>query len=290
MKKISGLEEVDAARHMNTVSFDPRAFEHGIETQGIKLVHYRAMRCPVGLVELGDNRRPNDHDHNCSNGYHYTRAGTIVCLFTGNNNSMSQHDVGFLDGSSVQVTAQRYYSEVDCDGDLVAVADRLVSIAPFDRFYLLEENITVPHWQLFEASVTGEDRLDYPVVSVLDLMDSNGVSYKEGRDFDVKRGWIRWGDNRPTFDHISNKGQICSIRFEYRPFWYVTQLPHQIRFAQIDDPETGKRSVVTMPHSLVLAREYVHHNHEANKDSTPVRTSTEDRAGVAPRSGSFGPR
>lgn len=283
------LDQVELP-HGPSVSFRPADFDQAIGQHGVRLEHWRAMRCPVGMVQLGDNRRPK-HDHSgCSNGFHYTRVGQLVCLFTSNDEAFKQHDVGTLDGSTVQATPQRFYTETDCDGN-VRVLEEPVSIAPFDRFYLTEESITVPHWQLFEASIDGNDRLDYPVVRVHELMDSDGKFYDVGEDFDIKSGWIRWRPGKtPRWDAERNRGQVCGVRYQYRPFWYVERMPHQIRFAQVDDPVAGGRQVVTMPHQMVLVREYVHHDADADPETTLTRTRTQDRRGVAPRDNGFGPR
>jgi hypothetical protein len=144
------------------VSFDPSAFDDAIRSQGVQLVHFRAMRCPVGLTDRYDQRRPHDDHSGCSNGFIYTEAGTITCLFTGVTEDQKQNDVGLLDGSTVQVTAPRFYDETTDE----------VQITPFDRLYLLEDAVSVPHWQLVEAHATGRDKLSFPVVNVIDVMDA----------------------------------------------------------------------------------------------------------------------
>lgn len=258
------------------VSFDVRAFDEAVSSQGVRLVHFRAMRCPVGLVDRFDTRRP-EHDHGgCSNGFIYTTAGDLTALFTGNSHAKEAHDVGFLDGSTVQVTCQRFY-----DGTTTPV-----HIAPFDRIYLAEENVVVPTWQLFEAHITGREKLQFPVVAVQDLMDSDGRIFKEGVDFEVEGGFIVWkGTNRPRYDAARKKGQICAIRYLYRPYWYVKQILHEVRVTQAEDLVTGERMVQRMPQAFVLQREYVFEKDESTKpeDGNP-------RQQPAPRDGSFGPR
>ena len=258
------------------VSFDVDAFDDAIRSQGVKLLHYRAMRCPVGLIDRYDNRRP-DHDHSgCSNGFIYTKAGDLTALFTNNNKAPRQNDVGVVDGSTVQVTIQRFYDDTV----------EPVYAAPFDRFYLNEEKIVVPTWQLFEANITGKEKLQFPAVKVQDLMSADGRKYTEGVDFQVKGGYIQWvSENRPTYDASRNKGQICSVRYLYRPYWYCQRMLHEVRVTQAEDRITGQRMVQRMPQAMVLQREYVFEKEESTQEG-----ETSERQIPAPRDGGFGPR
>ena len=96
------LIEVEPRSEFRNVSLDPTSFSSTITQHGIRLAHHRAFRCPVGLVDLGDNRRPHDDHSGCDNGSHHVRVGELVCRFTGNSEAFRQNDVGYLDGSTVQ--------------------------------------------------------------------------------------------------------------------------------------------------------------------------------------------
>ena len=76
------------------VTFDLDAFDDFVRAQGVKLVHYRAQRCPVGMVALGDSRRPHPHHEGCFNGFVYTKVGCVTASFTSNNKRQSQEDIG----------------------------------------------------------------------------------------------------------------------------------------------------------------------------------------------------
>ncbi len=257
------------------VSLDINAFDDAIRSQGLVFVHFRAMRCPVGLVDRYDNRRPN-HDHSgCSNGFIYTEAGQLTALATGNSKNPREIDTGFIDGSTMQVTAQRFYDDTRKE----------VHVAPFDRFYLDEPGIVVPTWQLFEANITGVDKMQFPVVEVQELMDSSGNVYRQDEDFVVKGGYIHWTGSRPAYDAAAQRGSVCAIRYLYRPYWYVKQLLHQVRVTQSEDPRTGARAVHRMPQAMVLQREYVFERDE----STPPGEDN-PRQVPAPPEGAFGPR
>jgi len=256
------------------VTFDIKAFDQALASQGVGLVHFRAMRCPMGLVDLYDNRRP-EHDHSgCSNGFIHQKIGRLTATFTGVGKHSQQMDVGSIDGSTAQVTVQRFYDNTQIP----------VYVAPYDRMYLDEESIIVPTWQLFEAHIDGRDKMVFPVVEVQSLMSSDGRVFTEGDDFEVRDGYVVWsGSNRPQYDAYRKRGQICSIRYLYRPFWVVKQLLHEVRVTQAEDAITGERRIHRMPQAMVLQREYVFLNESTGDPNNP-------REVPAPREGSFGAR
>lgn len=260
-------------------SFDIDAFRAAIEHQGVSLVLYYAQRCPVGLIDPDDIRRPHEHHQNCSNGFIYTKAGTFTGLFMGNSKQNFQIDPGVADGSSVVVTAPRFFDK--CAEEEI---DRQILPAPFDRIYLAEESIVVVHWQLFQAQANKIDRVSFPIVDVVNMIDTDGKIYKCGKDFKIKDGAIYWGKNWPGLDPQSNKGKVVSIRYTYRPYWYVKQMLHEIRVTQAED-ELGDRQVIRMPQQFLLQREYVYLN-EMRDD----KVADQSRQELAPPSGIFGPR
>ncbi len=261
------------------VSFDPSAFDDAIRSQGVQLVHYRAMKCPVGLIDRYDSRRPHDDHSGCSNGMIYTKAGTITCLFTGASEEMKQNDVGLLDGSTVQVTAPRFYDD----------STEEVQIQYFDRLYLAEEAVTVPHFQLAEAHISGKEKLSFPVVKVMDIMDAAGRRYSPG-DYSVGDGMIIWTGSGPGFDAERNKGIIFACRFTYRPYFYVSRVIHQVRVAQVDT--ALERITMRMPQQFLLSREYVFEKSDNDDEAQPDSGDPQEKARQVrgPRSGSFGPR
>lgn len=276
-------------------AFDPEAFEAQIRDQGVRLVHYRAMRCPVGMVDVDDVlRRPHEHHADCSNGFLYTRAGTVSVGFMGNSREARYVDWGRLEGSTAQIVIATHYDavgdapapccgsdqeEVDC-GPLVPV-----EMCQFDRLYLDEESVTVVNWQLFEANASGTDRLQFPAVRVVDLVDSSGKRYAQGADFDVVRGQIVWAPGRsPGLDPRTQRGQVCSVRYAYRPFWYVERMVHEVRVAQTHGPD---RAVRRMPQNALIKRE-IHFEKEQRDADAPSPNS--QRQHPEPEDGSFGPR
>jgi hypothetical protein len=234
------------------------------------------MRCPVGLIDPDDTmRRPHDDHTGCSNGFLMTLAGKITCSFLGNGNTNNFRDFGRMEDSTVQASIPRFYDDK---------ADTRIDRDTFDRIYMEDESITVVNWHLFAASVTGVDRLQFPAIEVSDLIDANGIRYHQGIDFDVKEGRIVWRGTGPGVDPTSGKGVVCSIRYRYRPYWYIERLLHEVRVAQVTD-EWGNTEIMRMPQQVVLKREIFFHK----EDRDPMAPQTE-RQKPQPASGQFGPR
>lgn len=253
------------------VDFDAQAFDDIIRDKGVPFVHWRAMRCPVGLVDIYDQRRPHEDHSGCSNGFLYTRAGEMNSLFTGNSAQMAQYDIGILTGSSVQVTLPRYYNDPE---------QSPVLVAPFDRLYLPDENIVVVHWQTFLASASGVEKLQFLVVNVADLIDSDGTVYRPG-DYAIDSGRLRWSSGRRPAP-----GKVCSVRYTYRPYWYIKQLLHEVRVTQVEALD-GERVLARMPQSALLQREYIFEKDDYDPQS---RGGDPDRQVKAPSSLGLGPR
>lgn len=258
-----------------SVSFDPDAFDQALRDHGVKFIHWRAMPCPVGLIDRYDQRRVHEDHSGCSNGQIYTLAGLVTGIFTGNTKKDDQNEIGVLDSATVQVTLPRTYD--DCDDEIM--------IAPYDRFYLKEESVTVPHKQLVETHITGKDKLSFPVVKVYDLMDAHGKRYG-ANDFTVDpQGRISWDGAGPGFDAQLKRGVIYSIRYTYRPYFYVDRVLHEVRVAQVEDGL--ERKTIRMPQSFVLQREHIFE--KADKD--PLAPNPNDPRQVkGPAQGILGPR
>lgn len=259
------------------VTFDLAAFDRLIKTSGVTFKHWRAMRCPVGMTDQYDTRRVHDGHSGCSNGFIYTYAGEVTCSFMGNQTGHSMSEIGRMDGSTVHVTLPRFY-----DGP----GSRPVQILPFDRLFLAEEAITVGHWQAVEHNASGKDRLNFPVVDVIDLIDSQGKVYGS-TDFEVVGGQIYWGPNRPGLDPELGKGRVYAVRYTYRPYWYVKTLVHEVRVAQVENPYTGLREVNRVPQEAMLQREYIFEKEEKDEQA---REPDSVRQVSSPGSGLFGPR
>jgi hypothetical protein len=261
------------------VSFDPEAFDGLIRNQGVQMLHFRSMRCPVGMTDPDDvMRRPHEHHADCSNGFIYTASGTITASFLGNGKDSHFNDYGRVDGSSAQITFPRTYDDKPTTR---------VEMCQFDRLYLKEESITVVNWHTYAAHVTGIDRLQFPVVHVFDLMDAHGKRYTQGLDFEVRGGQIHWLDGvGPGIDPVTKKGVVCSARYSYRPFWYIERMLHEVRVAQVED-EWGNRSLERMNQQAAVKREVWFEKEQRDAEAP---TPNSPRQKPEPASGTFGPR
>jgi hypothetical protein len=260
------------------VSFDPNAFDEAIQNHGVEMVHFIAMRCPVGMTDPDDiMRRPHEHHEGCSNGFVYTRAGVVTCLFLGNTKDSQYQDYGRLDGSTVSATFQRHYDDKP---------DKPIKMCQYDRLFLKEEVGTVEDWHTFAASLTGVNRLQFPAVEVELLMDANGKRYTPGLDFSVREGNIHWVNGGPGIDPKTGKGVVCSVRYSYRPFWYVARMEHEVRVAQVED-DYGDRAVERMPQQARLQRERWFEKEERDAEA---KNPNSPRQKPGPADGSFGPR
>lgn len=246
--------------------------------EGVRLVHWRAMKCPIGLRSRND-QRPEHHDHdNCSNGLLYVKAGELDGIFQGAQLNSNHTDIGMIDAGTAQLTLARYYDEVP--GQPL----KEVLVSPYDRLYLAEAQFEVVNWEVLEYNPTGVDKPQYPALAVEHLVDARGREYRQSEHFEVVDGRIRWrqGVDRPGIDPDSGAGVPYSVRYRFRPFWYVKTLVHEIRVRRADDFTTGRRNVERLPYTIVVQREVVFENSTANS-SNPYG----DRETPRPADGSF---
>ncbi len=254
------------AVHLDLPSMD--GFVHG---EGLLYEHYRALPCPIGKEDPFDVRKVHEDHSGCSNGFIYEFAGLMVCTSTGNSKSFQNLDMGLVTGSTLQVTIPRYYEDKP---------EKEVVIAIFDRLFLKEFKAKVVSAQLFEHNVSGMDRLKYSVLEVEHLIDSHGKRYHQGQEFVVAGGQLVWnGPNQPGMNPATGKGEVCSIRYLYTPFWYCHTILHEIRVVR-----SGPDSV-RAPMTALIQREYIFED-EQNDPRAPVSP----RQATAPRNGSFGQR
>lgn len=256
---------------------DVDAWDDLLRSQGIRMVHYRAMECPFGLADKDDAMRRIHPQHaGCSRGFLYDRAGDVVVLASGNTQSTDQQDPGLLDGSTLSATFARFYEPregreyADCDAVRVFVS-------PFDRLFLAEEAVLWPHWERVERSPLDSDRLRFPAVSVQRLVDADLVEYREG-DFGVSAdGRVVWSsDRRPPPETV-----YC-VRYLYRPYWYVQRLGHAVRTVQVQGAD-GNRKVQRLPFQATLVKEQVFE--ESDRPAPGAEVGIE--VARAPRDGGF---
>ena len=260
-------------------AFDVMAYDDAVRAHGVRFVHHRAMPDPVGLVDEYDVRRPGEDHAMSSNGMIYTEAGMVYCLLTGNSKSLRAQTGGWLDASTAQITSERFYCS--CRAPICQCKAReRVYLMPSDRLVLSDRNILAPIVDKARAHETGVDRLKFPAVRVIDLVDSQGVRYKQGQDFEVSDGMIAWGTNRPP------DGAVYAVRYLIRPSWYVQRLMHELR--PVQQVLDATRETEPAQQSALVQREYVHMGSEKRDPLSPNPDSSRQAPG--PADGGFGPR
>lgn len=257
----------------DAVHMDMGYLDGVVDGQGVVFEHWRALPCPIGKGDATDIRRVHADHSGCSNGFIYEYAGDMVCIFSGNSKNIQLLDMGLVTGSTVHLTLPRFYKDR---------LDSEVLVAVFDRLYLKTSKAKVIATELFEHNISGSDRAKYPILKVEALYDSHGKKYAEGTDFDVVGGQIVWkAMKQPGMDPTTLKGDTCSIRYHYTPYWYVNQLLHEIRVLRQAD-ETGRA-----PMAVLIQREYVFENAQNDREA---KNPNDPRQAQAPRDGAFGPR
>jgi hypothetical protein len=246
-----------------TVAFDLDAFEDNIKAHGARFVHYRAMRDPVGMISKYDARRPNPNSPLSVNGMIYTKAGIVTALLIGNTKETKASDGGIVDASTAQFTPLITYEDTQ----------EQVFLAPYDRLFLEEEAVLVSRHELLEHSLTGSDKPKFPAIKILDCIDANGKRYHQNSDFSISNnGLIIWGDRLPGQNVEDGSGVVFSIRYVYRPHWYVSRLIHEIRIVQQENHITGEKIMRQAPQSALIQREFVFESEAAD---TNTRSSAE---------------
>lgn len=265
-----------------SVQFDVDAFDDLVLAHGAELVHWRAMRNPAGMVDQHDSRRPGEDDVGASNAMVYTQAGCFTGAILGNTKDLRAVTGNVLDAATAQLVCPRFY---DCSPN---EQPERIYLMPLDRLYLRQESVLVPvqHYQTVHPTLT--DRLRFPAVKVHDLMDADGARYTCCVDFNVVDGCVVWVPGRaPVPDPVGGPGKVYTIRYLYRPFWYVERLMHEIRIAQSED-ELGNRTVEEMPQSAIVQREYVFRNEDQKAGESAKPDSP--RQAPAAADGGFGAR
>lgn len=254
--------------YFGSPTFGADSFDTAIMENGVDLIHHRAMKCPVGMIDPDDIRRPHEDHSGCSNGFIYTCAGKTKATILGNSREVQLQDVGRVDSSTIQATFTRFYTDKpDCR----------VQASFADRFYLTDDTITVVTWQVLAKTPTDYDSPNFPVVSVQDLIDANGKIYQQGADFDIENGKIHWlTNNRPSYD--GTKGQVFTVRYFYRPFYYVQKMVHEIRMGKAQDGNT--EGVMRLNQCALLVREIYFKT--ADQDPGSVKPNDPRQAVAAP--------
>lgn len=239
-------------------SFNLDASDTLVKDLGVKLIHYKALPSPLQKSEVGNyrigeellqiNNLPDDVILTAN--FLYKKSGCFIGVLLNNAATSTFTDMGgFITPAQVKLILPRFYENGE-----------RIYLAPGDRIYLYDKDadMTVENFELIQWNPAGIDVATYPIKKVEYLIDSQGIEYKEGVDFEIDSwGRIKWktGGRNPGLDNVTGKGKVYSIRYKYIAFFYVLQLLNEIRITNITKNDT--RIPERMPYHALLVREYV---------------------------------
>lgn len=243
-------QEHDFSRQ--SVAYDIQAFEDLIQAHGLDFVHFVALQDPIGLISKTDLRRPDVvQDDHVSNGFYYVEAGKIRAILSGNTKEVRASSGGITNPGIAQLTSCLTYTG----------SEQRIYLDSYDRLYLDDPNVLTTKTDLVNASESGLDRLPFPAVEVLHVVDSRGVRYTSS-DFNIVNGKIQWGAKRPS--------AVYSVKYTYRPFWLVHRMVHDLRVMQSLNFQ-GEREVKQAHQSCIVNREYMMLDSVQNDQGTNPR-------------------
>ena len=239
---------------------------------GVQLTHCKAMPSPLGLKERGDYRRPDALDTVGSNGMIYMPGGLFTATFVSNTDSKKWGEAGQIDDSTARLIMPRFYDIPPTQSNSGAAKGPRIYPAIGDRLYIADPDadVHVPFYQRMEYNGQGmPDQTMFPVCQVEFLQDSRGINYYQGADFEIDlKGNIAWiqGGHNPGIDPSTGLGRVYAVRYLYRAYWYISQIPNEIRITNVT--ENGIRTPERLPYHLIVQREFVYHN--INNSSKPI--------------------
>lgn len=232
-------------------SFDKEAFNKLIQSQGVLVEHYRAIPDPRGMYDRGDAHPIVSGIPRSSDGFIYKKAGEMHAFFSANSDQWTLQTEGNIQHAMAVMTLPELYEDPN---------NKLpILVSPYDRFYIKDIEVRVINLQFIEAHPTGVDILQFPATCVEELVDSDGIFYKEGEHFKLdENGNIVWiSSHRPGMSIDNNRGKVYAVRYRYVPFFVVARLLHEIRVSQVTDTSTLQRKVERMPYQVLVLREYI---------------------------------
>lgn len=256
-------------------TFDLHRFDVFVTGLGVQFEHYKAIPSPINKSDRGDLRRNYSVDTISSNGFIYVPSGTFSATMTDNSRKSIRGDSGTLDPSDSRLVMPRFY-----DTEEGVSKGKRIYVAPGDRLYVANKNadVLVANYQ----EMTYESGIDnvpmFPIEELEMCIDSNGNRYKEGYDFKItKNGAIRWlsSGKNPGMNMDTGLGNIYSIRYLYRAFWYITQINKEVRITNIT--EGDERTPTRAPYFVTITREYIYHNQNKGDEQNELKPKEEEK-------------
>lgn len=288
-RKPNGIQIDTIDRNLDYVqeSFDLDRLDNFVTGLGVEYIHYKGMPSPVGQNDRGDYRRNDGVDTITSNGMIYKCAGKFTATMTDNARDRKRGEAGVLDPSESKLVMPRFYNT---NGG-VANGKRIY-LSPGDRIYVADP--------LADVLVSNSEKMNYeagidnipmfPIVEMeMELVDAKNIQYALGVDYCITAdGNIRWlaGGKNPGINVETGKGNIYSIRYLYRSYWYITVLLKEVRVTNVTT--NGERGPARMPYHCIAVREYMYHNQNKGdklnqlKSKDPKRVDKEPVSSINP--------
>lgn len=266
-------------------SFNLFADDAFVNGQGIDYAHYKCVVSPIGLKDRGDYRR-DGLDTITSNGMIYTYAGTFSAAEVSNTRDKRRIDGGTDDPSVSNLIMPRFYNKSGPSvPNQINVAPEddgcRIYMAPGDRIYVSDPqaNVKVSNYQKMTFELQDNVPM-FPIIAMeLPIFDNANKQYVEGLDYVItSKGNISWlptGSN-PGFDPKTGLGNVYSVRYLYKAFFYVVSLPKEVRMAVVT--EGGVRKAERMAYNAQIQREYLYHSQNRGDPKNISQSKTLDRA------------
>lgn len=254
-----------------------------IANQGIKFDHYMCIPDPLFQHEAGDVRHSFGYeDGNAQfvendrfqreNGFIYVKRGQIYGTFMGNAKDFKAIAAGLYGASGATISMNRYYRDTT-EKINVSENDKLIPCELSSEFFSV-------NWQKFTHNPTGIDRLQFKACEILFLIDSDGVVYTQGRDYNLVNGYIQWidGGDRPGLDKLTSKGKVCAIRYTYKPYYYIKTVMHDIRIRPTLTPD-GNVTPKAGPVLAMVQADWVYLDRRTSDDKDTAAVEQEGTGG-----------
>jgi len=265
---------------INEQSFDLNRLDIFVTSLGVDFMHYKAMPSTIGQSDIGDYRRSDGVDTITSNGMLYQFGGIFTATIVDNQRQENRNDGGIYDPSQSRLIMPRFYNNA-----VLADGPRIY-LAPGDRVYIADPNADtqVANYEKMEFNPNFDNITMFPI-STIDgnIIDSKNQTYQPNIDFIITAsGNIKWlsNGNNPGINPETGRGNIYSVRYLYRAFWYVTTILKEVRITNITAGNI--RSPQRMPFEAIVTREYLYHNKNKGDTSNPLKPKTPSRTQEAP--------
>lgn len=266
------------------LSFDLKKQDAFVTSLAVDFIHYKAMPSPIGKKDRGDYRRNDGVDTITSNGMIYRCAGVFSATMVDNQRAQKKVDLGTLDPSKSRLIMPRFYNKEGFKGD--QSDGKRIYLAPGDRVYIADPkaDVKVSNYQEMDYEEGIDNEPMFPIVE-LDgpIIDSRNIEYTQNIDFSITcEGNVRWlpGGKNPGIDPTTGKGRVYSIRYLYKAYWYVTEIPKEVRVTNVTNGDT--RSPERMAYHAVITREYIYHNQNKGDATNQLKSKDPKREQSSP--------